>query len=105
MALDALDLAAGCISHGTLHQPHRGKEGEAHGRGGRGRGPFIPGDVLVMGVERQSDLPLDHGIPEHPHHREHGQGRDPCGFLQPHRTDGGGMLDPTKARFHRDGCS
>ena len=102
MALDAMDLEACCILHGKLHQPHRGKESEDHGRCRRGREPFIPRDLLVMVAEIQADLPLDHGIHEQPHHREHGQGRDPFGFLQPHRTDGGGIFDPTKARFHRD---
>ena len=59
-------------------------------------------DVLGMVVEIQSDLPLDHGIHEQSHHREHGQGRNPFGFLQPYWGDSCWILDPAKARFHRD---
>src|SRR5262249_39913903 len=102
MVLDALDLEASRIIHDTLHQHHRGKEGEDYGCCGRSRRAFLPRDLLVMVVERQSDLPLDHGIHQQPHHSEYGQGRNPFGFLQPHRTNGGGILDPTKARFHWD---
>src|SRR5262245_16716146 len=50
----------------------------------------------------QADLPLDHRIHQQPYHREHRQGRNPFGFLQPHRTDGRGMLDPAKPWFYRD---
>jgi len=101
MILDAVALEAGHIIHDQLHQHHWGQEGEDHGRCGRGCRPFIPGDVLGMIVEIPSDLPLEHGIPEQPYHREHGEGRKPFGFLQPHRTDGSGMLAPTTAWFHR----
>jgi hypothetical protein len=102
MVLKAMALEACHILRDTLDQHHRSKEGEDHGRGRRGRWPFIPRDVPGMGAERQADLPLDHGIHQQPHHREPGQGRNPCGFLQPYRTDGGGILDPAKARFYRD---
>jgi hypothetical protein len=102
LILDTMDLEACRILHNKLDQHHRGKESKDHGRCGCGRWPFIPGDVLIMVAEIQADLPLDHGIHEQPHDREHGQGRNPFGFLQPYRTDGGGILDPAKARFHRD---
>ena len=55
-----------------------------------------------MLVERESDLPLKHRLHQQPHDREHSQRRHPCGFLQPHWADGDGMLNPAKARFHRD---
>jgi len=55
-----------------------------------------------MVAEIQADLPLDHSIHEQPHHSQHGQGRNPFGFLQLHGTDCGGILDPAKTRFHRD---
>lgn len=90
------------MRHSQLHQRYRGKEGEDHGRCGRSRWAFLPGDVLIMVAEMQADLPLDHSIHEQPHDREHSQGRKPCGFLQPHGTDRGRVLDPAKARFHRD---
>jgi len=64
MVLDAMDLEACRIIHSKLHQQHRGKEGEDYGRGGRGREPFIPGDLPVMVVEIQADLPLDDRIHE-----------------------------------------
>src|SRR5712691_12358084 len=100
IVLEAMDLEAYRILHGKLHQHHWGKEGEDHGSCGCGRWSFVPGDVLVVVAERQADLPLDHGIHEQPHDSEHGQGRNPFGFLQPHRTDGGGILDPAKAWLH-----
>src|SRR5215831_13162461 len=100
MILDAMDLAAYRIPHSKLHQRYRGKEGEDHGRCGRSRWAFLPGDLLSMVTEIQADLPLDDRIHQQPHHREHGQGRNPCGFLPPHGTDRSRMLDPAKARFH-----
>jgi hypothetical protein len=66
LVLDTLELAAHRLLQNTLPQHHRGTEGEDDGRGGRGRGPFLPGDVLVMGMERPADLPLDAGIHQHP---------------------------------------
>ena len=101
MILDAMDLAAYRIPHSKLHQRYRGEEGEDHGRCGRSRGAFIPGDVLIMVAEIQADLPLDHSLPEQPHHCKHSQGRNPFGLLQPHGPDRGGILDPAKTRFHR----
>src|SRR5439155_21135344 len=102
LALDALDLEASRMLHSTLDQHHRGTEREDHGRCGRGRWPGMPGDVLGLVAAIPSDLPWDHGIHEQPHHREHGPGRKPCGFLQPYRPDGGGMLEPATARVPRD---
>jgi hypothetical protein len=102
MILDAMDLAAYRIPHSKLHQRYRGKEGEDHGRCRHSRGAFIPGDLLSMVAEIQADLPLDYRVHEQPYHREHGQGCNPCGFLQPHGTDRGRILDPAKAWFHRD---
>ena len=87
--------------HSTLDQHHRGTEREDHGRCGRGRWPGIPGEVLVLVAARQSELPWDHGIHEHPPHRAQGPCRQPCGFLQPYRPAGGGMLAPATARVHR----
>jgi len=100
--LDTIDLEARRIVYGDVHEHHRRKEGENHSRCGCSCEPFIPGDLLVIIAEIQSDLALDHGIHQQPHDSEHGQGRNPFGFLQPYRTNGGGILDPAKARFHGD---
>src|SRR5262249_41832468 len=100
MILDSMDLAAYRIPPSQLHQHYRAKEGEDHGRCGRRRWAFIPGDLLRMVAELQADLALDDRVHEQPYHREHGQGRNPCGFLQPHGTDRGRILDPAKARFY-----
>src|SRR5262245_24717488 len=102
MVPDSMDLAAYRIPHSKLHQRYRGKEGKNHGCCGRRRWALIPGDVLSTVAEIQADLPLDHRIHEQSYDCEHGQGRNPCGFLQPHGTDRGGILDPAKARFHGD---
>ena len=53
-----------------------------------------------MLAEVEAHLPLDHGLHQQPHHREHSQRRNPFGFLQPYRPDGGGMLDPAKTWFY-----
>src|SRR4029450_12040654 len=102
IVLDAMALEACRILQDTLHQHDRGEEGKDYGRGRRGRWPLIAGDSLVMVAEREANLPLDHGIHEQPHHREHRQGGNPFGFLQPHRTDGRRVFDPAKAWFHGD---
>jgi hypothetical protein len=72
MLLDAVDLEAGRIIQDKLHQHPRGKEGEDYGRCGRGCGPFLPGDLLSMVVEIESELPLDDRLHEQSHDREHG---------------------------------
>src|SRR5215510_9369005 len=102
MILDAVDLEAGRVLHDTLPQPHRGTEGKDDGRCGRGGWPFIPGDLLSMIVEIQSDLPLEDRLHEQSHAREPGSGRNPCGFLSPHRADGGGSLAPANPWFYGD---
>jgi len=51
MVLDSMDLAACRILHSKLHQRYRGEEGEDHGRCGRSRWAFIPGDLLSMVAE------------------------------------------------------
>ena len=66
MVVDTMDLEACHSIYSQWYQHDRGQEGEAHSRGGRGRGPFMAGDVLVMVAEIPSDLPVDHGIHEQP---------------------------------------
>src|SRR5215510_5088695 len=100
MILDAVDLEAGRVLHDTLPQPHRGTEGKDDGRCGRGGWPFIPGALLSMIVEIQSDLLLEDRLHAQSHAREPGSGRNPCGFLSPHRADGGGSLAPAKPWFY-----
>ena len=51
MILDAMALEACPIIHKKLNQHHRCKEGKDDGRCRRGRWPFIPRDLLAMGVE------------------------------------------------------
>jgi hypothetical protein len=102
MVPDAMALAACRTLYSQLHQRDRGAEGEDHGRCGRRRGALIPGDGLIMVAEIQTDLPLAHRIHEQSYDCEHGQGRHPCGVLQPHGTERGGILAPATARFHRD---
>src|SRR5262245_60260360 len=72
MVFDAMDLQASHIIYSKLDQHNRPKEREDRRRGGGTRGPFIAGNLLVTGVERQTDLALDHGIHEQPHYRQHG---------------------------------
>ena len=102
MVVDAMDLQANHIIHSKLDPHNRPQESEDHRRRGCSRGPFSAGDLLVMGVEIQADLSLDHGIHEHPHDCQHGQGRNPFGFLQPPWGDSCGILAPANAGCHRD---
>ena len=43
MVLDVMVLETGRFLHGKRHQPHRGTESAASGRGRRGHGSFFPG--------------------------------------------------------------
>jgi hypothetical protein len=88
---------------GARHEPHWRKEGAPHGGCGGGRRPCMPRAVLVMGAQRQADLPLAHGLPQPPHHREQGPGRPPCGLRQPPRAAGGWGLAPAPPWCARDG--
>src|SRR5262245_47727045 len=61
MLWDAMALAASPSRHTQRPQPHRGNAGTDDGRGRRGRWPFLPGEGLVLGAERESDVALAHG--------------------------------------------
>jgi len=51
-------------------------------------------------MERKAHLPLNNTVDEQADDGEHRQGGDPFGLLQPHGSDGRGVLDPPKTRFH-----
>ena len=102
IVLDAMDLEAGRPVHGEVHEQHWRTAGTPHGGRRWSRQAFMAGDVLGMLAAREPDLPLPHRLHQQPHDRAHGQRRNPCGFLQPHRADRRGMRAPAPARFHRD---
>jgi hypothetical protein len=102
VVLDTMDLEARDIVHRGVHEHHWCTEGKHHSCRGRGGQTFIAGDLPLMLAEIEAHLPLDHGIHQQPHDREHGQRCNPFRFLQPYRADGSGILDPAKARFDRD---
>src|SRR5215475_804876 len=54
-----------------------------------------------MGMEIQAHLPLNDTGDQQADDGEHRQGGDPFGFLEPHGSDGRGVLDPPKPRFDR----
>jgi hypothetical protein len=56
-----------------------------------------------MRQEGQAALSLDDAVPQSAPHGEPGQGRRPCGFLQPPRADRRRMLAPAPARCHGGG--
>jgi hypothetical protein len=62
VVLNAMHLEAGRIVYGVLYEPHRRKERKHHGRRGPSSRAFIPGDLPVMIVQRETDLPLDHRL-------------------------------------------
>jgi hypothetical protein len=95
IVLDTMDLEARDMVHRAVHEHHWRKEGKHHGSRGRGRQTFVAGNVPLVSAEIEAHLPLDHGIHQQPHDREHGQRCNPFRFLQPYRADGGGILDPT----------
>jgi hypothetical protein len=53
-----------------------------------------------MHAQGQTDLSLDHAVDEQPQYRQHREGRDPCGLLQPHGSARRGILEPAKAGFY-----
>jgi hypothetical protein len=53
-----------------------------------------------MRAQGEAALPLDHAIHQQAHEREHRQGRNPFGLLEPYGADRRRILDPPKARFH-----
>jgi hypothetical protein len=53
-----------------------------------------------MRAQVETHLPLDDGIHEQPQHREHRQGRNALGFLQPYRANSRWILEPPKAGFY-----
>jgi hypothetical protein len=60
--LDAMDLQDGYIVYSEVDQCHGRKEGKHHGCCRRGRRTFVAGDVPLMIVEIEADLPLDDGL-------------------------------------------
>src|SRR5262245_16577110 len=53
-----------------------------------------------MPAQGQPDLSLDNTGDEQAQYREHREGRDPFGLLQPHGADRCWILDPAQAGFH-----
>src|SRR5262245_55516174 len=53
-----------------------------------------------MHAQVQADLPLDDTVDQQANNREHRQGSNPFGLLEPHRSDRRRVLDPPKTRFH-----
>ena len=100
--LEPMDVSDGRMVHGEVNTRHWRQEGTHHGCCGDRRRTCVAGYVPVVITEIEADLPLDHRIHQSPHDGEHGQRRHPFRLLQPHRTDGGRILDPAKAWFHRD---
>ena len=88
--------------HGEVDTRHGRQEGQHHGCCGECRRTLVAGYVPVVITEIAADLPWDHRLHQSPHDGEHGQRRHPFRFLQPHRTDGGRILDPATAWFHRE---
>ena len=100
IVLDTMDLEARRSVHGEVHAHHRRKEGKHHGRRGHGCRAFVAGYLPVMSEEIASNLPLDHCVYEEANDREHGQRGNPLRLFEPHRANGGGILDPAKAWFY-----
>src|SRR4029450_14044130 len=88
--------------HGEVDTRHRRQEGKHHGCGGDRRRTCVAGYWPVVITELEADLPLEHRIHQAPHDGAHGPGREPFRCLQPHWTEGGGMLDSAKAPCSRD---
>ena len=55
-----------------------------------------------MRAQVETDLSLNYAIDQQAEHRQHRQGRDPFGLLQPHGGDRRGILAPAKAGFYRE---
>ena len=70
------------------------------GCGGSGR-PFVRRQVRLMGLEIAPHLALNEPIDQSSDDCQHGQRRNPLGFLKPHRRDSRRILDPPQSRLHR----
>ena len=81
IVLDTMALEARDIVHRAVHEPHGRQEGKPPGGRGRGSQTFVAGHVPLMSAEREAHLPLEHGLHQPPHDREHGQRRQPFRFL------------------------
>jgi Transposase IS116/IS110/IS902 family len=101
MGLHALEVQHQSGVQHHLDQHHRAEEGEDHRCGGCGGQALVARQVLLLVVQGQPDLPLDQRIDEHPHHRQHGSGGNPLGFLPPHWRDSGRVLAPATPRLSR----
>ena len=62
--------------------------------------PLFPGNLLIMRAQIQTNLPLDEAVDQQADDGKHRQGGHPFRFLQPHGSDGRGVLDPTKTGFY-----
>ena len=71
--------------HPEVPHRHGPKERQDPRSGGQRCWPFVPGQLLVIVAQVQSDLSLDHSIHQYPDDRQHRQRRNPLRFLEPHR--------------------
>lgn len=92
-----MDWAARSLVDVILHEHHGGKQGEHPGCRGHGGQPFSAWEVLVVLAEIPPAWPREDGVDQEANDREHGQRRHPFRLFEPHRTEGGRMLDPAKA--------
>ena len=89
--LAPVDMQGAGLAHLSLHHHDLGKEGQDDGRCGDGCLPLVAQHDVVLVLQRQPDLPLEHGIhqetdagahPPHPSYRQNaGWRRARCGPL------------------------
>lgn len=97
------DGARPLMVHRPLPHHDLDKHRQDHRRRGEGRGPLVPWDVLARVRSGEPDRPGAQRRPQHPHHCEQGERRDPCRVLQPPWGASRRIFAPPKAGGSRGG--
>src|SRR5262245_47467299 len=100
MGLDTSDLHDLVLTYPEMHDSYLSKQGQYHRRRWSRCRAFVPWDLLILDAQVETNLPLDEAVDQQPNDREHRQGGNPFGFLQPYGGNRRRILDPAKAQFH-----
>jgi hypothetical protein len=95
--LQSRDLGGRNSVYLAVHYRDRSPHGQDSGSRWYGRLPWVAWELLVMGGQGETDVPLDDSLHEEPQDRAQRQGGKALGLLPPPWTKGRGMLAPPTA--------
>ena len=78
--------------YAELHQGDVCQQSQSHGGCGSRAQALLAWELLIMDMEGQTDLALDHTVDQQAEHGQHREGRDPLGLLPPHGAIAAGCL-------------